>query len=58
MLLFNSTQSHVLPAWEQFNLPHHLYLFIYDLWKLSNQAEIKVIKVQTNILLAGELTGE
>lgn len=33
-----------------------LYLFIYDLRKLSNQAEIKVIKVQTNILFAGELT--
>lgn len=36
--------------------PRRLYLFIYDLRKLSNQAEIKVIKVQTNILFAGELT--
>lgn len=56
MFLFNSTQNHVLQAGEQFNLPHRLYLFIYDLRKLSNQAEIKVIKVQTNILFTGELT--
>lgn len=56
LLLFNNTRNHVFPAWEQFSVPNRLYLFIYDLRKLGNQADIKAIKVQTKVLSTGELT--